>query len=71
MANVERLRKQLLDKIAGTEDEALLEALDKIVSSNDTLSLSEAQLLIMKLSEQDVMNKRVITQENLVKRNLS
>lgn len=74
MATVDKIRSGLIDKIMTIENKDFLLALDKLVSSNTTdvedLELTEEQKEMLKLSEEDIINGRLISQEAMDKRNL-
>tara|TARA_R110002050_G_scaffold276267_2_gene421479 strand:+ start:4043 stop:4285 length:243 start_codon:yes stop_codon:yes gene_type:complete len=74
MATVDKIRSELIDKIMTIENKDFLLALDKLVSSNATdvevLELTEEQKDMLKLSEEDIKNGRLISQEAMDKRNL-
>lgn len=73
MATVDKIRSELIDKIMTIENKDFLLALDKLVSSNATdvevLELTEEQKEMLKLSEEDIKNGRLISQEAMDKRN--
>lgn len=74
MATVDKIRSGLIDKILTIKNKDFLLALDKLVSSNVTdvevLELTEEQKDMLKLSEEDIKNGRLISQEAMDKRNL-
>lgn len=71
MATVDSIRNKLIDKILGIKNKDFLEALDKIVSSNsDVVKLTEDQKAMLEMSDEDIKNGRLISQEAMDKRNL-
>lgn len=72
MATVDKIRSELIDKIMTIENKDFLLVLDKLVSSNATdvevLELTEEQKDMLKLSEEDIINGRLISQEAMDKR---
>ena len=75
MASVDDLKNGLIEKILSIQNKAFLEALDEIVSTNDTnasekITLTKAQKAMLEMSEQDIKEGRLISQEAMDKRNL-
>ena len=74
MATVDKLRNRLIDKILTIKNKDILQALDKLISSSssdmDIMELSDEQKTMLKLSEEDIKNGRLISQEAMDKRNL-
>ncbi len=72
MATVEKIKIGLIDKIQLIQNKALLEALDLLVSAsqNQGDALSDAQKLMLEMSEVDIKNGALISQEAMDKRNL-
>jgi len=74
MATVDKIRNELIDKILAIQNKDFLEALDKLVSStvskDQPVSLSKEQKLMLEMSEEDIKNGRLVSQEEMVKRNL-
>jgi len=74
MATVDNLRNGLIDKILSIKNRAFLEALDKLISSSasesDIVELTDEQKIMLELSEQDIENGKLISQEAMDKRNL-
>jgi hypothetical protein len=74
MATVDKIRNELIDKILSIQNKDFLEALDKLVSStvsNDQpVILGEEQKMMLEMSEEDIKNGRLVSQEEMVKRNL-
>lgn len=74
MASVEQIRTGLIDKILSIRNKDFLEALDKlIVSSNsdsEMVELTAEQIVMLEMSEEDIKNGKLISQEAMKKRNL-
>lgn len=74
MATVNKLRNGLIDKILSIKDKDVLEALDKLVSSgissSDLAELTNEQRIMLEMSEEDIKNGNLISQEAMDKRNL-
>lgn len=74
MATVDNIRNGLIDKILSIKDKDFLEALDKIITSttseSDIVTLTNEQKTLLEMSEQDVKNGELISQEAMDKRNL-
>lgn len=69
MANVDNIRNDLIDRILMIRNENFLIALDKLIASssseNDTLELTKEQELMLQMSEADIQNGRIISQNDL------
>jgi hypothetical protein len=74
MATVDSIRNELIDKILSIKNRDFLEALDKLISSSAPLSgkveLTEEQKMMLEMSEEDIKNGKLISQEAMDKRNL-
>ena len=74
MATTDNIRNQLIDKIRQIKNQDFLEVLDKLISINtsetSSFELSEEQKEVLKLSEEDISEGRVVKQEAMMKRNL-
>lgn len=74
MATVDSIRNELIDKILSIKNRDFLEALDKLISSSAPLSakveLTEEQKMMLEMSEEDIKNGKLISQESMEKRNL-
>ncbi len=74
MATVENLRNELIDKILSIKNRDFLEALDKLISSSspelDKVELTKEQKMMLEMSEEDIKNGKLISQEAMDKRNL-
>lgn len=74
MATVDKLRNGLIDKILSINNKDFLEALDKLITSSNSetaiIELSDEQKLLLEMSEKDIQNGKLISQEAMNKRNL-
>lgn len=75
MATVDKIRKGIIDKLLSINNKDFLEALDKLISSSSSeniniLELTDEQKVILELSEEDIKNGKLISQESMIKRNL-
>ena len=72
MATIDKIRNNLIDKIIWIRDKEFLEALDKLVSSSTSsiVELTEEQKEMLQLSEADIKYGRLISQDEMNKRNL-
>ncbi|MDP2187374.1 MAG: hypothetical protein Q8J69_01700 [Sphingobacteriaceae bacterium] len=74
MSTVNTLRSGLIEKILAIKDRELLLALDQLVSSSSPKptgnNLSEEQLLMLEMSQQDIETGNLISQEAMIARNL-
>jgi hypothetical protein len=74
MKSIEIIKNRLIDKILTIKNQEFLTALDKLIDSSSTASkveLSEEQKLMLLMSEEDLREGRLITQEDLDKNDLS
>jgi archaellum component FlaF (FlaF/FlaG flagellin family) len=74
MATVDNIRNGLIDKILSIKNREFLEALDKLISSSSSQSerieLTNEQKTMLEMSEKDIKDGRLISQEAMNKRNL-
>jgi len=74
MATVKEIRNGLIDKILTISDKDFLVALDNLVSSrsadNKIVELTAEQKEMLEMSESDIRDGRLISQEVLNNRNL-
>ena len=74
MATVDKIRSGLIDKILTIKNKDFLMALDNLISSssrgNDIVELTSEQREMLEMSELDIKNGRLISQEAMDKRNL-
>ncbi|MDA0737123.1 MAG: hypothetical protein O3B35_05570 [Proteobacteria bacterium] len=71
MSPIDTLRSKLIDKILVTENEQLLEAIDSIFSStsdSDIYKLNSYEIELLKMSEEDIKAGRIMSHEELAKR---
>jgi len=71
LAAIDNIRNKLIDKILAIRNKEFLSALDKIISSSDqskdVVQLTEEQKLMLAMSEDDIKNGRLNSQEELDK----
>jgi hypothetical protein len=74
MDAIEKVRYNLIDKIISINNQGFLEALDQLIvtsaSQMDKVELSITQKLLLEQSEDDIKNGRLISQEEMCKRNI-
>jgi hypothetical protein len=74
MATVDKIRSGLIDKILSIKNKDFLVALDNLISSssaeNEVVELTAEQREMLEMSEADIKNGRLISQEAMDKRNL-
>jgi len=74
MATVDKIRNGLIDKILSIRNKDFLVALDKLISSSesqsDIVELTNEQKLMLEMSENDIQNGKLISQNAMNKRNL-
>lgn len=74
MATVDKIRSGLIDKILSIRNKEFLLALDSLISSsstdNEIVELTAEQKEMLEMSEVDIKNGRLISQEAMDKRNL-
>ncbi len=74
MATVDKIRSGLIDKILSIKNKDFLVALDNLISSSaadsDIVELTAEQKEMLEISEADIENERLISQEAMDKRNL-
>jgi len=73
MKAVEELRNGLIEKIMAIQNKDYLEVLDRLISINisnsDLIELNEAQKELLEMSEKDISEGRLISHEEMIKRN--
>jgi archaellum component FlaF (FlaF/FlaG flagellin family) len=73
MATVDKMRNGLIDKILTIKNKDFLVALDRLISSsspdNEIVELTAEQNEMLEMSEADIKNGRLISQEAMDKRN--
>lgn len=74
MASVDNLRNGIIDKLLTISNKDYLAALYQLVQSSsvdkDKVKLTEEQILMLKLSDKDIKNNRLISQSQLDKEDL-
>jgi archaellum component FlaF (FlaF/FlaG flagellin family) len=74
MEKVDDIRNGLIDKISTIKNKELLLALDNLISSSpnnsEVVELTSEQKEILEMSESDIKNGNLISQEAMDKRNL-
>lgn len=74
MPAIDKLKTGLIDKILSIKDKDFLEELDRLVSKDleipETRVLTPEQKMLLEMSEEDILNGRLISQEAIEKRNL-
>lgn len=73
MATVDNIRNGLIEKILSIKNKDFLIALDKLISysssESETIELTDEQKTMLEMSEQDIKNGKLISQEAMDKRN--
>lgn len=74
MATVDKIRNGLIDKILTIKNKDFLLALDNLISSSaadsETVQLSSEQKEMLEMSDKDIRDGRLVSQEAMDKRNL-
>jgi archaellum component FlaF (FlaF/FlaG flagellin family) len=74
MTTVDKIRSGLIDKILAIRNKDFLVALDNLISSSsaetDAVELTSEQKEMLQMSELDIVNGRMISQEAMDKRNM-
>jgi hypothetical protein len=74
MATVDNIRNGLIDKILKIKNKDFLQALDKLIASSSSTSelveLTKEQKIMLELSEKDIEDGKLISQDAMNKRNL-
>jgi len=74
MSQADIIRNGIIDKLLAISDKDYLLALSKLVESssanNEKITFTPEQLLMLQMSEQDIANGKVLTQEELDKSDL-
>lgn len=68
MAGIESIKNNLIDRILATKNEKLLQAISNIFESTQTdevLSLSSEQIEMLLMSEKDIKNENLISENEL------
>ena len=71
MTRADNIRNSIIDKLLTISNQDYLLALHKLVSASnvneEVIKLSEAQILMLNRSEDDIKNNRLVSQEELDK----
>tara|TARA_B110000967_G_C18751400_1_gene493024 strand:+ start:240 stop:482 length:243 start_codon:yes stop_codon:yes gene_type:complete len=74
MATVDKIRNGLIEKILPIKNKDFLEVLDQLISSSasesEKIELTKEQIAMLEMSEKDIKNGKLISQEAMNKRNL-
>jgi hypothetical protein len=74
MASVDSIRNSIIDRLLTISNKEYLAALFKLVESssmgNEKLTLTKEQRIMLQLSEQDIYDGRLISQEQLDKEDI-
>ena len=74
MATISDIRSGLIDKILAIKNKELLQALDQLIATTSSVSniieTTSEQKRILEMSEEDIKNGKLISQEEMIKRNL-
>jgi hypothetical protein len=74
MTGADNIRNNIIDKLLTISNQDYLLALYKLVSTSnineEIIQLSEAQILMLNMSEDDIKNNRIVSQEELDKMDL-
>ena len=74
MPTTDSLRNNIINKLLTISNKdyltALYQLLEKSSVDNDTVQLTEEQILMLQLSEEDIENNRLISQSELNKKDL-
>ncbi len=74
MTTANDIRNSIIDKLLTISNKdylsALYELLDKSGVGEDLIDLSEAQLIMLNMSDEDIKNNRILSQEEAEKRDL-
>lgn len=74
MATVDNIRNGLIDKILSINNKEFLQTLDNLItsssSSSELVELTNEQKVMLEMSEEDIKNGKLISQDAMNKRNL-
>lgn len=74
MATISDIRSGLIDKILAIKNKELLQALDQLIATTSSVSniieTTSEQKRILEMSGEDIKNGELISQEEMIKRNL-
>ena len=72
MDTVDELRNKLINNILSIKNRDFLEALDKLITSvapeSDLIELTKEQKIMLEMSERDIENGDLISQEKIMRR---
>ncbi len=73
MKTIDNIRNSLIDKLQSINNKDVLEAIDKLISTSkinsEDIEFTEEQITMLEMSENDIKNGNVISQEAMNKRN--
>ena len=69
MTNIDQIRNSIIDKLLAINNSELLSAFNKILETNPEkpISLDESQIEMLKMSEEDILSGRLISQSEIDK----
>jgi hypothetical protein len=70
MDTIQKIKNRLIDRIMVSENEQLLNAIEGLLSATqekEEISLTSEQIEMLEMSEKDIQEKRVISEEDLMK----
>jgi hypothetical protein len=69
MTKTDQIRNNIIDKLLAINNSELLSAFNKILENNPEkpISLDKSQLEMLKMSEEDILAKRLISQSEIDK----
>jgi len=69
MTKIEQIRNSIIDKLLAINNTELLSAFNKILEANSEkpISLNEPQIEMLKMSEEDILADRLISQSEIDK----
>ena len=74
MATIDNIRNGLIDKILSIKNKDFLQALDNLIasssSSSELVELTNEQKIMLEMSEEDIKNGKLISQDAMNRRNL-
>ena len=74
MTGADKIRNNIIDKLLTISNTEYLSALYHLVSTSsvddDVIQLSESQILMLNMSDDDIQNDRIVSQEELDKMDL-
>jgi hypothetical protein len=74
MTSADNIRNNIIDKLLTISNKEYLNALYNLVNSNkldaEIIQLSAAQIKLLNLSDEDIKNNRVVSQEDLDQQDL-